>query len=76
MNHLILQLRKEKREEWAKLHDKACLWCGSKDHNRDGFCQHLFMQTWDREQPDCDHFENWLKTTDYQKQFDKILNGE
>ena len=50
--------RTNKREEWARIFNKSCLWCGAKQHIV--FCLHPFSQTWDKESPDSKHFEDWL----------------
>ena len=58
----IKNYRINKREEWARIFNKSCLWCGAKQHIGEGnsFCLHPFSQTWDRESPDFRHFEDWL----------------
>lgn len=65
------ELRREKREQWAKLFDKECLWCGVKSHNGD-FCNHPYFQTWDKDNPDSKHFYEWLETTNYEELADAI----
>ena len=51
--------KRDYREQWAKEFGKICLWCGVNQHNGN-FCQHSFSQTWDKDNTDSDHFENWL----------------
>ena len=78
----IYGYKKEARELWAKLFNKACQWCGAKQHLAEVYCGHPFCQTWDKKNPDCEHFERWLIDFEQRgknitiEQFVKMYSGE